>query len=235
MEEKINILDINIDDYTAKQAMKRVIFFMQSEAVSVIEMVTVDMLVLAKEEAQLKESIEQSDMVLPGEKAILEAADITDSRQLQEVEGQTFVKMLLKYFHKNHCRVFLLVETEEDAQKMYAFFEASYRGVQIVGMARVAEENQADDMVINAINGAEVDCVLAALPSPVQEAFITRNRSVLNARIWFGAGKMLESLYKVKNKKNRFNQFLVRRIFKKEMEKQKKDISTIKQEYSCKV
>ena len=44
------------------------------------------------------------------------------------------------------------------------------------------------DMLVNAINGGEADCVIAILTPPVQEQFIARNRSQINTRVWLGSG-----------------------------------------------
>ncbi len=44
-------------------------------------------------------------------------------------------------------------------------------------------------MLVNAINGSEVDCVLSALSVPLQEDFIAKNRNLLDARVWIGVGK----------------------------------------------
>lgn len=86
--------------------------------------------------------------------------------------------MFLRYLARKHKRVYLLVESEEEGQKMFGHFEEYYRGTQIVGMAKVSAKNRADDMLINAINGEEVDCVLSALSSPLQEELISKNRKV---------------------------------------------------------
>lgn len=224
MNDKINILNVGIDDYTAKQAMKETVAYMESEPINVVEMVTVDTLMYAKEEPELKESIEMLDLVLPGEKEILEAADITDRRHLQEIESQTYLKMFLRYLHKNHRRIFLLVETEEEVQGFYDHFSAAYSGIQVTGIAKVSPENNADDMVINAINGQEVDCVIAALSAPVQEQFIARNKNLLNARVWLGTGKAMKQIYKNGIRKNWLMQFLIHRIFKREIEKNRKEM-----------
>lgn len=39
MNEKINVLGVNIDSFTAKEAMKETIAFLESEPVSVIDVV----------------------------------------------------------------------------------------------------------------------------------------------------------------------------------------------------
>lgn len=224
MNDKIRILDIGIDDYTAKRAMQETVACMGTEPVSLIEMMSVDTLMYTQENPELRDCIEQMDLVLPGEKAILEAAEIRDSRHLQEIERQTYLKMFLRYLDKNHRRIFLLVETEEEVQEFCDFLADRYRGIQIAGIARVSQEDQADDLVVNAVNGGEVDCVIAALSSPLQEEFGVRNRALLNARVWLGSGKIIRGIYKSGSGRNRLMQFILHRIFKREIEKNKKEM-----------
>ena len=112
MSEKINVLDIEIDKLTAKESMKESIEYMMSEPVSIIEMVTVDGLMQMGEVQNLKEEISRFELVLAGDKTILEAAEVTERRYLQETENRTFLKMFFRYLHKNHKRVYLLVETD---------------------------------------------------------------------------------------------------------------------------
>ena len=222
MSEKISVLDMNIDELTAKEAMKSCIAYMDTEPVSVVEMVTVDGLMQLGEVPELKEKVGRFDMVIAGEKAILEAASVSDRRCLQETESRTFLKMFFRYLNKNHKRIYLLVESEEEGQEFYDYLERYYGGVQIVGLAKVSAENRADDMLVNAINGGETDCVLSVLSSPLQEEFILKNRGVLNTRMWLGLGKDIVPYRRQNNVQGRFSRFIVNRIFKREIEKSKK-------------
>ena len=98
-----------------------------------------------------------------------------------------------------------------------------YRGIAIVGAAKVAPGTEADDMLVNAINGGEADCVIAILTPPVQEQFIARNRSQINTRVWLGAGKLMEFAYRQKSGKGKVMTFLDRMLFRREIEKTKKE------------
>ena len=109
MSEKINVLDIEIDELTAKEAMKNSMIYMESDPISVIELVTADGLIQINEIQDLKENVRQFNLVLAGEKTILDAAGITERKLLQETENRTFLKMFIRYLHKNHKRVYLLV------------------------------------------------------------------------------------------------------------------------------
>ena len=155
MSKKISVLDISIDNFTAKEAMQEALAYMESDLVSVIELVTIESLMELGTEAELKEEIENFDLILAGNKTILEAAEITDHKCLRETEDKTFLKMFLRYLARKHKRVYLLVESEEEGQKMFGHFEEYYRGTQIVGMAKVSAKNRADDMLINAYRQAQ--------------------------------------------------------------------------------
>lgn len=225
MNDKISVLDIDIDNYTAKEAMKETVRYLESDPVNVVELVTVDGLMQMDEVPELKDDIRKFDLVLAGDKTILEAADITDRRTIQETEGHVFMKMFFRYIHKNHKRVYLLVESEEEGEHLYNYLEHSYSGSQIVGLAKVSAQNRADDMLVNAINGGEVDCVISILSSPLQEEFIAKNRGILNTRIWMGLGKGILPVGRPGFGQGRITQFFLKRIFKNEIEKRKRDMS----------
>lgn len=222
MDGKINVLEIGIDNCPAKEAMKAAIEYMDSAPVSVIEMVTADSLMQMNEHPELKEDIEKFDLVLAGDRMILEAAGVADRKYLQETEGCVFLKMFLRYLHKNHKRVYLLVESEEEGQRSYDYFQRHYGGIQVVGLAKVSSKNRADDMLVNAINGGEVDCILAALRAPLQQDFIAGNRNLLDARVWLGMGTEILLTRKKRLGEGKFAQFIMKFIFKKEMEKSKR-------------
>ena len=78
MKEKINIFDVEIDGFTAKAAMQAAVQYMQSESINTIEIITLDMLMQEKDNPAWKEDTKAMDMVLPGEKEILDAAEVQD-------------------------------------------------------------------------------------------------------------------------------------------------------------
>ena len=150
MNEKINVLGVNIDSFTAKEAMKETIAFLESEPVSVIDVVSVDALMQMNDLPELKEKMNEFDMILPGEKLILEAAE--EPELPEEINMKLYLKMFMRYLHKNHKRLYLLVESEEEGQEAFRYLQKAYSGIQLVGLAKVSAEGRADDMLVNAIN-----------------------------------------------------------------------------------
>lgn len=217
MNNKVNVLDIQFDNDTAKEAMQQVMEYMQTEPLNVVEVINADVLVKSKDNETLKDNIAQSDLVLAGERSVLELAEITDRKKLQEAGTQLFVKMLLHFFHKNHSRVFLLADSAEDQLHFKQYFEENYNGIQIVGEEVVPNDRSADDMILNSINGAEVDCIISMISTPVQEKFVARNRILLNANMWLGLGT--NTHLPLVKKKSPVKSFFVKRFLKREVEK----------------
>lgn len=220
MNSKLNVLDIKLDNNTAKENMRRIMKYMQTEPLSIVEIVSADVLVKSKDDENLKDNIAHSDLVVPGEKSVLELAGAADHKKLQEAEDRLFVKMLLHYFHKNQSSIFLLAQSPEDSGYFKDYLQEEYGKIRIVGSELVPDDRSADDMILNNINGAGADCVLSMLPSPMQERFAARNRILINARLWLGLGGNIR--LPIEKKKNTVKGFIMKRFLKRQVEKQKK-------------
>lgn len=84
MSDKIKVLGVSIDHYTAKEAMKKVMEYMGTEPINVIEMVTMNTLSQLLNKEEQKTYIDEFDLTFAGDKSILEAAGVTDSKYLNE-------------------------------------------------------------------------------------------------------------------------------------------------------
>ena len=173
MIEKMNIFDVEIPILTAKEAMIRAMQYLESESVDTIELVSMDMLMKERENAQWKEQINALTMLLPENTEILKAAEIENEKLFRETEENVFLKMFMKYMQKNHKKIFLLADSEENLGKVEAVLSRHNRGIRVTGQMVISENEEQIQDAINAINGTETDCILSVLPSPFQERFIT--------------------------------------------------------------
>lgn len=225
MKDTINVLDVKLDNKTAKESMQMAIRFLETDTVNTIQVIALSTLMQERENLQWREAVESMDLTLPGENEMLEAAGITDQRRLKEHMAQKFLQMFIKYLHKNRKRVFLLSDTEEDLLEISEYLEKYYRGIVIVGKGTVLQEPAAIEMIVNNINGAEADCLLAALPSPMQEEFIVQNSPLLHIKLWLGCGKAMKPKYRQKREHYaKMKQFVIKKVFKYQVGKQKKEI-----------
>lgn len=222
MEKRINIFDVEIDGFTAKAAMKAAVEYMQSESINTIEIVTLDMLMRGQDSPEWKEETKEIDLVLPGEKEILEAAEVLDKSLLKDVTNKMFLKMFLRYLQRNRKRIFLIADSMQELENLRQALEKYNRGIIVVGTGILDAEGKAKEEVINDVNGAETDCIFSVLPSPQQEAFIVQNRNLLNARVWLGCGRTLAQNYG-ERPAGGVRRFIIKKMFRYRVEKQKKE------------
>ena len=107
-------------------------------------------------------------------------------------ESVLFVKMFLRFLHKNRGRVLLLAENPAMADKLEEHIAESNARIRIVERATIEEHGVSDDMILNRINGAEAECIIASLPAEMEERFLEKNRTELDAKIWFSIGTHLK-------------------------------------------
>ena len=219
MNEKIQVLGLEIDNLAAKDAVKRVVSYMETEPVSVVEMVTMSTLGKFQQEDMAAELFANFDIALASDRGMLEAAGETDERRLKEVDELLFIKMVMRFLHKNSARVFLLAENISDLQKLEKYMQEDWFNIQVIGKATMEDNAESDDMLLNLVNGAEAECILSALPSPMEEHFVFRNKLLVNARVWLGFGNLLDELKKEKTGFQRVKEFILRQLLKKEMAK----------------
>lgn len=118
MNEKINILNIELYQTSAKAAMQKVVQYMESDSINTVEIITMDMLLKGKDMPGWKEAVESLNLVLPGETEILEAAGVREKTLLRDTAGLVFLKMFLRYIQRNKKRVFLVAQSETELLEM---------------------------------------------------------------------------------------------------------------------
>lgn len=222
MSEKIDVLGIRLDDYTAKDAIKAITEFIKEETVSMVEVVTAESVMRMAQDESGHRGHCTMDLVLPGDRAILEAAEVEDEKVLQDAENRGFLKMLFQYLHKNSISVFLLADTMDEAEELKKYIQKEYVNIRIAGVAGIPEGTSSDDMIINMINGAEAECIIASIISDKQEAFICRCKNILNVKLWVGISQMETFFTERDSLIERIFVFINRKILKKKAIQEKK-------------
>ena len=122
---------------------------------------------------------------------------------------------------KNHKKIFLLADSEENLGKVEAVLSRHNRGIRVTGQMVISENEEQIQDAINAINGTETDCILSVLPSPFQERFITANKALLNVRVWLGGGCAFTGHLDEIKLRNRIRFFIQKKIFRYHVEQEK--------------
>lgn len=188
MIKKIEILGMELDNYTVREAMLQVEVYLNNVTMNTIENISMEMLMKAQNDETLKEWIEQLDLAIIGEKEILKAAGVISAQRMRETAENEFAKEFMKRIERNNRTVYLLGNTSVQVNKLQEFLAEKYPKLKISGMYALEDCTGALDNVINEINIAEPDIIFSVIPTPQQEYFLKDNAGKFSAKIWYGLG-----------------------------------------------
>ncbi len=188
MIKKIEILGMTLDNYTVKEAMLQVEGFLNNSVMNTIETISMETLVKAQEDKELKECIESLDLTIISDKEILKAAEENSSQRIQETSENLFLEEFMKRAARNNRTVYLLGDTSEQLLALEEFLKENYDRIKVSGSYALSDCIGDYDTVINEINIAEPDVLISVLSTPCQEYFLKANREKFNVKIWYGLG-----------------------------------------------
>lgn len=217
MGKRINILGVEIDNYSVREAMLLIDEYLNNDWMNVIEVISIDILVKASEDLKFKEYVEQSDMCVIGDKTILEVSEEVDPQRIREIEEGLLTIQILKYAHRNRKSVFILCEDEDTGEELYKYLEKEYEDLEIIGKYAVKDNPEDDDSMINEINSVAPDIILSLLKSPFQEKFASKNKNKISAKLWFGLGLHNKLIMRASLTHNWLTGVIEKEVFKKKV------------------
>lgn len=188
MVKKIDILGMQVDNYTARESLLRLDTYMSSTNLNIIETVTMNQLISAGENPKIKECLEQADLCVIGEREILSETGNASVQRIREVREQDFMYELIKRVVRNQKRVFLIAMTRAEVGNMQVFFERVNPKFSVTGSYAMEECVGDMDTIVNEINGTTPDIIISALNSPTEEEFVLSNKEKIGASVWYGIG-----------------------------------------------
>ena len=226
MTKKIDILGIQLNDYTVREAILKVEAFPDDNVPKAIESISMKMLMEAENDAELKEVLTSLDVPVIGEKEILEIAGVNNMQRIKETKERDFFVEFFKRMERNRRRIFLLGETEEKINAIKQQLFAEYPRLQFAGEYALEKCVGDLDAAVNEVNAATPDVVVSVLPTPAQERFFGAHRDKINAKIWYGLGEF--DVVKKPGMKKNFRNLIHWRRLKISVEKYEKKMEETK-------
>ena len=181
MVKRIDVMNVELDNYSMREAMTLVETFLNNTVLNTIEEVSLRMIMQAEDDLVVRECIRGLDIAVPGEKEIFAGTDINGGETMHNHFFYEFAKRAMR----NKKTVLLLGKTLEDVEALKTFLEQGYDRLQVIGSCYL--DQYADYAgVINEINIQAPDVVLSVIPSPIQEHFLMEEKERLHAKVWYG-------------------------------------------------
>jgi len=188
MLKKLNILGLELDNYTVREAMMNVERYLDNNEFNMIETITMSMIEKSMQDATMLDCLQSLDLAVIGEKEILTAAGEQSYQRIRETCDNDFFHEFMKRIIRNKKTVYLLSETNEEIEKLKHFLEDEYDRIQIVGSYAIQDCPGDLDAIINAVNAESPTVALSVLHSPTQEHFLLDCKGKLDVKVWYGLG-----------------------------------------------
>lgn len=192
MENKLNVLGVEIDNYLTEDSYSLINEYLDNDCMNTISIIQIPTLLRAVDEEDFREYIENMDLTVVGDKAILEAAGLTDKVKLREVEDGEFIVQFFSNVIKRKKTIYILGEKEQNIDKYMKAIIKRHAGLNIAGKYAINGYEEDWDSIVNEINSVAPDVILSILSSPFQEKFVNENRSKISAKVWMGLGDDLQ-------------------------------------------
>lgn len=191
MIKQIQLLGMTIPNYSLREELQLAQDALKDEKLRLLLTVSMQSLVKvgSSESPQIKECVEQADLVVVEDPEILSVAGINSSQRIHEAEDHLFFTELLKRLQRGQQQVYLVASKNAALEKIKEILSDRYEKLRIVGQYSIEDYPDDLDRMINEINSAAPDVIISVMPTPQQEEFLVANRSKLMAKLWYGLGE----------------------------------------------
>lgn len=189
MTEKIELAGVHFDHVPLAKAMELAVGYLKTDPMSTIETATMQTIAAAGESEEVHQCLERMDLILIGDKGILDLAGVASAEEIREVENREFFYEFVKWAAKNEETFFLISQSADEVAELAEFLqELCERKLRICGQYAFETCQGDEEDVVNEINSASPQVVLSTLSAPEQELFLGRHLGMCNAKVWYGIG-----------------------------------------------
>lgn len=187
---QIHLLGLNINPVRMPDALAQIDECVRNGRTAHIVTADASMVVLARQDPELREIVNSAELVTPDGSGILWASRLLGKPVSERVSGVDLVDQLCRLSSEPESlyRVYFLGAAPGVAEKAAEKLRARHPGAQIVGTRDGYFQASEEDSVAEQVRRAAPNIVLVAFGIPKQEKFIRRHKSAMGAGIYIGVG-----------------------------------------------
>lgn len=185
----VELLGLNIDDYTFEEAVVKAKSLIDGEKVSQVVTINPEMFQEAEKNADFANIVREAEMVIPDGVGVKIALQITGKKAVR-IPGIDFAKRLLKEAASSGIPVAIVGSKEEVVTKAVENLQKEINGLNIVYYHDGYFKD--DKPIYNELKSKAPKLILVALGSPRQEQFIYNAKRILNPALMIGVGGSLD-------------------------------------------
>ena len=190
--KQVEILGVNVNSLTMAQAVEAVQQFIAEKKVALVATANAEMLMRATQDEELKDILNQADLVVPDGAGTVWAAGHLGEPMPERVAGFDLAQELMREAPARGDRIYFFGSAPGVADKAKAKAEELYPGIQVVGVRNGFFSEADEPQIIAEIKAARPDILLAALGVPKQEKWLKKHMQELQVPVSIGVGGTLD-------------------------------------------
>ncbi|HBT79151.1 MAG TPA: glycosyltransferase [Selenomonas sp.] len=188
LPKKINILGVNVDSLTMREAVRQVEQYMDEKAGVLVATANAEMLMRATYDQELKDILNAAALVVPDGAGTVWAAHHLGHAMPERVAGYDLAQELMREAPARGYRIYFFGSAPGVADKAKAKAEKLYPGIQVVGTRNGYFGPEDEPEIIADIQAAKPDLLLCALGVPKQEKWLKKYQQELGVPVSIGVG-----------------------------------------------
>lgn len=216
---QINVLGIDIDCYSLKEALVLTDTYLQEGPLHTIIYIDARMLMAAGENEEYAEYIKKCDLIVLDDVGILEALPEVYVLKADDIKEEKYTRILLKKMVYGHKKIALLSDTADNLHGLESNLINYRNDFDIVSKVSLDALEDSTERMINEMNDVVPDVIISRIEPFRQVKLMEEARSMMNCKAWIGLPERTILLQKDRAVIKRFWNKLFSRFFKKEVQK----------------
>ncbi len=187
MQASVKIMDIDVDMLTNDIFTGKINEYLSDDHLYVIFFASAELLDRASKDKDYHRIIEQADLFLPGEEALLATHHVDVLEAGGMVVSCKSFGLVLENLQRYGRTVYIMAESEEKLLDLRDYCKRVQPGLKITGSC-VYGSGFKDEAAVNDINNCIPDLVVVDLPPGFQERWIIEHAPKLNAKLCVAVG-----------------------------------------------
>ncbi len=190
IEIRIDVLGVNFDNVTKKEAVITALALMERRDAAYVVTPNPEIVMLCRDDSCLMSAVNSANLVLPDGIGVIKGAQILGTPLREKVPGIEFAETLFGLMAEKNMSVFLFGAKPGVAELAAEKLSKRYAGLIIAG---TNDGYFTDDApIIEKINLSSPDLLLVCLGAPKQELWMQKNASYLKAGLMAGLGGSMD-------------------------------------------
>ncbi len=189
MGTSIRIMDLELDILPEETLRDRIAEYVSSDILNIIQLISLDYVDTYEKSESVREMLEEADLVLPGEKAILSSyhVDVLETGGMV-VDYRSAERACSDIMEGKKC--YMVLHSRKEARIVYRYLASHHPDVQVIGLY-TEDSGITEEALINDINTKLPDVVIVSMGGTGGEEWILNNKLKINARLCVGMGGVM--------------------------------------------